>query len=127
MLLYFFFSSRRRHTRCALVTGVRRVLFRSLVRGKNAFAIGDGLRVDGFADHVAVRRRRRFGGRPACGKSQRQREQQLFHPTLPSRLIPRSFWASTANSMGSCCSTSRQKPFTISATASSAESPRDMA
>src|SRR3546814_18795205 len=25
----FFFSSRRRHTRCALVTGVRRVLFRS--------------------------------------------------------------------------------------------------
>src|SRR3546814_1043270 len=26
----FFFSSRRRHTRCALVTGVQRVLFRSL-------------------------------------------------------------------------------------------------
>src|SRR3546814_9509522 len=26
----FFFSSRRRHTRCALVTGVRRVLFRSI-------------------------------------------------------------------------------------------------
>src|SRR3546814_10576210 len=26
----FFFSSRRRHTRCALVTGVRRVLFRSM-------------------------------------------------------------------------------------------------
>src|SRR3546814_4870301 len=25
----FFFSSRRRHTRCALVTGFRRVLFRS--------------------------------------------------------------------------------------------------
>src|SRR3546814_12472078 len=29
----FFFSSRRRHTRCALVTGVQRVLFRSLVAG----------------------------------------------------------------------------------------------
>src|SRR3546814_9234786 len=29
MFLCFFFSSRRRHTRCALVTGVRRVLFRS--------------------------------------------------------------------------------------------------
>src|SRR3546814_5605258 len=28
-MMYFFFSSRRRHTRCALVTGVRRVLFRS--------------------------------------------------------------------------------------------------
>src|SRR3546814_7441548 len=27
--VFFFFSSRRRHTRCALVTGVRRVLFRS--------------------------------------------------------------------------------------------------
>src|SRR3546814_32195 len=27
---WFFFSSRRRHTRCALVTGFRRVLFRSL-------------------------------------------------------------------------------------------------
>src|SRR3546814_4755431 len=29
LLFIFFFSSRRRHTRCALVTGVRRVLFRS--------------------------------------------------------------------------------------------------
>src|SRR3546814_6231341 len=29
-MLCFFFSSRRRHTRCALVTGVRRVLFRSI-------------------------------------------------------------------------------------------------
>src|SRR3546814_5160453 len=28
-VLIFFFSSRRRHTRCALVTGVQRVLFRS--------------------------------------------------------------------------------------------------
>src|SRR3546814_1861070 len=27
--MFFFFSSRRRHTRCALVTGVQRVLFRS--------------------------------------------------------------------------------------------------
>src|SRR3546814_7969691 len=27
--ILFFFSSRRRHTRCALVTGFRRVLFRS--------------------------------------------------------------------------------------------------
>src|SRR3546814_4920712 len=29
--LVFFFSSRRRHTRCALVTGVQRVLFRSFM------------------------------------------------------------------------------------------------
>src|SRR3546814_17770364 len=30
MYSIFFFSSRRRHTRCALVTGFRRVLFRSV-------------------------------------------------------------------------------------------------
>lgn len=42
-----------------------------------------------------------------------------IHPTLPSSEIPTSFWASTANSMGKCCITSRQKPFTISASASS--------
>src|SRR4051812_24212805 len=46
------------------------------------------------------------------------------HPTLPSRLIPRSFCASTANSIGNCFSTSRAKPLTISATALSASSPR---
>src|SRR3546814_10731507 len=34
-VLVFFFSSRRRHTRCALVTGFRRVLFRSLVASGN--------------------------------------------------------------------------------------------
>src|SRR5438067_6170572 len=39
------------------------------------------------------------------------------HPTLPSRLIPSNFCASTANSIGSCLSTSRAKPLTISATA----------
>ena len=41
------------------------------------------------------------------------------HPTEPSNEIPNSFCASTANSIGSCCSTSRAKPFTISATAAS--------
>src|SRR5262249_11150724 len=45
-------------------------------------------------------------------------------PTEPSRLIEISFCASTANSIGSCCSTSLTKPLTTSATASSAESPR---
>jgi hypothetical protein len=35
------------------------------------------------------------------------------YPTLPSRLTPSSFWASTANSMGSSRKTSLQKPFTI--------------
>src|SRR6185369_6367252 len=41
----------------------------------------------------------------------------IHHPTLPSKLIPNSFCASTANSIGSCLSTSRAKPLTISATA----------
>ena len=45
------------------------------------------------------------------------------HPTLPSRLIPSSFCASTANSIGSCFSTSRAKPLTISATAASGVEP----
>src|SRR3546814_5642150 len=45
----FFFSSRRRHTRCALVTGVQTVLFRSvpavLIAGisKGGFGAGLGL------------------------------------------------------------------------------------
>ena len=46
------------------------------------------------------------------------------HPTLPSSEIPSSFCASTANSIGSCLSTSRAKPLTISATALSALRPR---
>jgi len=48
----------------------------------------------------------------------------LSQPTDPSSEIEISFWASTANSMGSCCSTSLTKPFTIRAVASSSESPR---
>ena len=38
-------------------------------------------------------------------------------PTEPSNEIPNSFCASTANSIGSCCSTSLAKPFTINETA----------
>src|SRR6185437_1014649 len=46
------------------------------------------------------------------------------HPTLPSSEIEISFCASTANSIGSCCSTSLTKPLTTSAVASSADMPR---
>src|SRR3546814_17133161 len=35
--MFVFFSSIRRHTRCALVTGVRRVLFRSLMVGAQGY------------------------------------------------------------------------------------------
>src|SRR5437588_12141332 len=53
-------------------------------------------------------------------------EPKLVHcyPTLPSKLIEISFCASTANSIGSCCSTSLTKPLTTSPTASSCDSPR---
>src|SRR5690606_896117 len=52
---------------------------------------------------------------------------QKHHPTLPSRLIPNRFCASTANSIGSCCNTSLARPLTISATASSCKRPRCIA
>src|SRR3546814_18054729 len=55
----FFFSSRRRHTRCALVTGFRRVLFRSLAAVTAASKLGEvhllvaGQGVDGVAKAAA--------------------------------------------------------------------------
>jgi len=52
------------------------------------------------------------------------RYSKLFYPTLPSKLTPSRFWASTANSMGNSLITSLQKPLTIMDTASSADSPR---
>jgi hypothetical protein len=45
-------------------------------------------------------------------------------PTLPSSETAISFCASTANSIGSCCSTSLTNPLTTSAVASSADKPR---
>src|SRR3546814_4867210 len=42
MWYVFFFSSRRRHTRCALVTGVQSVLFRSLGVGRNLHEVQSG-------------------------------------------------------------------------------------
>ena len=46
------------------------------------------------------------------------------YPTLPSKLISKSFWASTANSIGSLLSTSFPKPFTMSEIAFSVSIPR---
>ena len=53
--------------------------------------------------------------------------QNLFmtnYPTDPSSEIEISFCASTANSIGSCCSTSFTKPLTTRPTASSCDRPR---
>lgn len=47
-----------------------------------------------------------------------------YYPTLPSRLIWRSFCASTANSIGSLFTTSFTYPFTMSPMASSSPNPR---
>ena len=47
------------------------------------------------------------------------------YPTLPSSEIATSCCASMANSIGSACSTSLQKPLTTSATASSSSIPRE--
>src|SRR5262249_32191637 len=56
-----------------------------------------------------------------------ERSKRGHHPTDPSRLMATSFCASTANSMGSSCRTSRTKPLTSNATASSSGRPRCMA
>src|SRR3546814_5039514 len=69
MFLYFFFSSRRRHTRCALVTGVQRVLFRSIAAAASLVDAGH-TRVAG-ADPEFVRDFQHPGimaltGIPAC-------------------------------------------------------------
>jgi len=60
----------------------------------------------------------------SAGMTGRGRGERGDYPTEPSSEIPTSFWASTANSIGSCCSTSRQKPLTTRATASSSPMPR---
>ena len=48
----------------------------------------------------------------------------LLIPTLPSRVMPSSFCASSANSIGSSLNTSLQNPFTIIDMACSALRPR---
>ena len=65
---------------------------------------------------IRILRDGRYAASSGCGLHRQ--------PTLPSRLIEISFCASTANSIGSCCSTSLTKPLTTSATASSADRPR---
>src|SRR5688500_13629852 len=62
------------------------------------------------------RHQRRQHGTDYRIESHRQR---IDHPTLPSREMPMSFCASTANSIGSSWITSFTKPLTMSAIASS--------
>src|SRR5690606_36550890 len=77
-------------------------------------------------NHRLARRFRREIEPAINGKavSGRQGEGLLRHPTLPSSETATNFCASTANSMGRCCKTSRQNPLTISVSASSSGMPR---
>src|SRR3546814_16562376 len=62
--VFFFFSSRRRHTSCALVTGVQRVLFRS--RGIEFLAIADdSLHLRHGGEHGGIGLRRASGDKNA--------------------------------------------------------------
>ena len=72
-------------------------------------------------------RERRAHVAAATGPALAHAQRLAFHghyPTLPSSEMPSSFCASTANSIGSCCSTSLAKPLTMRPTASSVSSPR---
>src|SRR3546814_2951252 len=67
--MFFFFSSRRRHTRCALVTGVQTCALPIFLgrRGESLADIGGGrCRGAGLAAHILVERRSR-GQRLAGG------------------------------------------------------------
>src|SRR5262245_46599053 len=66
---------------------------------------------------LALRRRR-------CRQPRHGLRRAPAHPTEPSSDMPINFCVSAMNSIGSCCSTSRTKPLTISATASSSLKPR---
>src|SRR3546814_20590423 len=84
LFFLFFFSSRRRHTRCALVTGVQRVLFRS-VAGRLRAAHG----IEGIAPDAAAEGTRRaleskhFGdGGAVVGKAVDAGETRAEHLTL---------------------------------------------
>src|SRR3546814_6802095 len=60
-LVYFFFSSRRRHTRCALVTGVQTCAFRSYLLNQNMLKPDDVIEAidhDEELDVVVVRTER---------------------------------------------------------------------
>ena len=85
------------------------------------------LRLLGQAQQVARRRPRLLLLAGRHGRPGRESMASSVIPRYPSSEIATSFWASTANSIGSSCSTSLTKPLTSSRTASSCESPRCMA
>lgn len=76
------------------------------------------------ADAVVARRFRTASVRRRAQGRKRHAEQDRLHPTAPSSETSSSFFASTANSIGSSRNTCLQKPSTIIETASSSPMPR---
>src|SRR3546814_14296846 len=96
-MMLFFFSSRRRHTRCALVTGVQTCALPILLRGSKA-QVAQGGEISDHSDSthsareifktdsachapIAVARRRKQGEAEIGTSNQHQTEQHRpFHP-----------------------------------------------
>src|SRR3546814_8956867 len=68
IFVFFFFSSRRRHTRCALVTGVQRVLFRSYLRYSSGQPRAAGVQPDRIEEVKVIGMRRRIAENMAESK-----------------------------------------------------------
>src|SRR3546814_19427062 len=104
LLFLFFFSSRRRHTRCALVTGVQTCALPIFVAGANAddtevdvagvrvvAGIERAVAVDGAAqrEHDVDRRRRRFAVARRVGLSAVTLSATQSHSSFSQLLIRR--------------------------------------
>src|SRR3546814_9364397 len=78
--LFFFFSSRRRHTRCALVTGVQTCALPIWpnLSPFNAWVVLKGL------ETLDLRARRQSDNALAVGKAIEGRVARMLHPGLPS-------------------------------------------
>src|SRR3546814_11116371 len=106
--VYVFFSSRRRHTRCALVTGVQTLLFRSpsaaAALGKAEEDAGDRNQKQGGDRHrqqgeAAPRpaRARMAPGRLGVGRSDKRRVGKVGVSTCRSRWSPYHTKTNTLN------------------------------
>src|SRR3546814_2056962 len=104
--LVFFFSSRRRHTRCALVTGVqtcalpisasqttththRTSLAQQTIKGTRHGISADSWRIEVFWWYTSNSwRRHRHRGRPVCRRSEERRVGKECVSTCRSRWSP---------------------------------------
>src|SRR3546814_1692423 len=83
LFVFFFFSSRRRHTRCALVTGVQTCAFRS-ARGEHHRGVGHCRR----AYSPRARRRPRHARSPCVRRGPSSRPRQRPRRPCPTSCPP---------------------------------------